>query len=257
MAKTKTIKTALKAALGNAIAIVDGIVYYINAKDVIDSYLIPDRSKLIVDGGFTYEQLADQILDRHVLDVIEKYKRNKPNNMRVNLRMCQDTCNRYYGKTLEEFYKSYETQLSKLARTRDNKSARRVKPNKPKKVPAEAESQEEKVRRAMDRQTRMEQRFGYNLRTFSGITRTFREGFEVIFSIDTKVLKNHVDRFNWCKTNGRAMAAYAFDEIRREPTWRSRLIPGVRYLPGEVSVTPYGDVIMEFNVIKKKQEETA
>ena len=53
------------------------------------------------------------------------------------------------------------------------------------------------------------------------------------------------------------MAAYAFDEILREPTWRSRLIPGVRYLPGEVSVTPYGDVIMEFNVIKKKQEETA
>lgn len=123
-------------------------------------------------------------------------------------------------------------------------------PKKPRK-PSQSTAEKDRAYRERQIQTDKQLRDQFNnyIQVFYGITRYARTKtqFEVEFELNTTLMPTHRIRSEFVRKSAKEMAKFAFDAIRKEPVWKSKLSPDLRYYPGNVSVTPYGAVYIEFN----------
>ena len=264
----------LKRILDNAIVVGrDAYVYWINDLGLIERHHINNRHTLLLDG-FTYEQMSEGIKHPDLIKMTSAYGRDKNVHAEKNLDMCTSYCRLYMNRLATAMFKAYEDWLKTMKSKAESAARMREKAKLKSKDNIGGDSKITEVSEDISRAesivktmkanppttqtakpkttTRkhiaadVDKVCGGRVRLYQGIVRMYHGEFEVLFTLECKVLRTQETRRIWVRENAKKMATYAFDCIRKDKKSREKLNPKVHYIPTDVTITPYGDVFITF-----------
>lgn len=242
------------------ICIGDGSIYYRNRRDKVTITPMVSAAK-IVSEGLDPERFADGIYEKTILAELSTFNRNRSGCHKTNLTHLQDLCISREGQDFDMVFAEYHRWLSNMKNTRCyNQKRAEAKANgeSPKSLnrnPATMSEMEKARYREAMRDERMRAEFNDAIRYFNGITKCRSDQIEIQYLLDRTVLKTVKERSDWVHANGQRLAKIGFQELCKEPRWKAKLKPEYRYVPGDVTIMPTGDVFIEFNMVRPKPKK--